>query len=46
MPEQSGKPLHTLKIYKDCQRDKMTTTFNIYKNSINLPSSPIINYQK
>ena len=40
------KPLHTLKIYKDCQRDKMTTTFDIYKNSINLPSSPIINYQK
>ncbi len=40
------KPLHTLKIYKDCQRDKMKNTLDIYKSSINLPSSPLINHQK
>ena len=40
------RPLHTLKIFKDCQRDKLENTLNIFNKSINLPSSPGISYKK
>ena len=36
------KPLHLLKMYKDAPRDDLSSTINIYKHSINLPSSPSI----
>lgn len=36
------KPLHTLKIYKNCERDICNNAENIYKNTISLPSSPNI----
>ena len=40
------KPLHTLKMYKKCQKDNLNTSLKIYNSSINLPSSPIINFIK
>jgi perosamine synthetase len=36
------KPLHTLKIFKKNMRDKCKNAEEIYKNTINLPSSPNI----
>ena len=39
------KPLHTLKIFKDCPSDNLKNCLKIYDYSINLPSSPIINYK-
>ena len=36
------KPLHTLKIFKKNMRDKCRNAEEIYKNTINLPSSPNI----
>jgi len=38
------KPLHTLQMYKKCQKDNLSTSLKIYNNSINLPSSPKINF--
>ncbi len=40
------KPLHTLQMYKKCQKDNLSTSLKIYNSSINLPSSPIINFLK
>ena len=40
------RPLHTLKIFQDCPRDKLKNTLDIFSNSINLPSSPGISYKK
>jgi len=40
------RPLHTLKIFQDCPRDKLKNTLNIFNSSINLPSSPGISYKK
>lgn len=38
------KPLHTLKIFKDCQKDNCNNSSKIYKTTISLPSSPELNY--
>jgi len=40
------RPLHTLKIFKDCPRDKLKNTLDVFNSSINLPSSPGITYKK
>jgi perosamine synthetase len=40
------KPLHTLQMYKKCQKDNLNTSLKIYNSSINLPSSPKINLIK
>ena len=40
------KPLHTLQMYKKCQKDNLNTSLKIYNSSINLPSSPKINFIK
>ncbi len=36
------RPLHTLKIFKNCQSDKLNNSEKIFDNSINLPSSPFL----
>ena len=38
------RPLHTLKFLKDCPKDNLLNTQNVYKRSINLPSSAKISY--
>ena len=39
------KPLHTLKIFEKCPRGKLKNTMEVYNRTINLPSSPILNYK-
>ena len=39
------KPLHTLKMFKNCPSDKLKNTTEMYNRIINLPSSPILNYK-
>ena len=39
------RPLHTLKIFKNCPRDTMSNSNEFFKKTINLPSSPILNYK-
>ena len=39
------KPLHTLKMFKSCPKDNLTNTIKTYKEVINLPSSPALNYK-
>ena len=38
------RPLHSLKIYKNCPRDKMENSNDFFKRTINFPSSPKLNY--
>ena len=38
------RPLHSLKIYKNCPRDKMENSNDFFKRAINFPSSPKLNY--
>ena len=38
------RPLHTLKFLKDCPKDNLLNTQNVYKRSINLHSSAKISY--
>ncbi len=33
------RPMHMLKIYKNCQRDKQTVAEQIYQTAVNIPSS-------
>ncbi len=40
------KPLHSLDIFKNCPSDNMINSNRIYNNSVNLPSSPILNLKK
>ena len=40
------KPLHRLQMFKNSQRDDLSTADKIYASVINLPSSPILNYYK
>ena len=37
------RPLHSLKIFKDCPSDNMENSMNFFNKSVNLPSSPILN---
>lgn len=39
------RPLHTLKIFRDCPKDDMKISNDVFKKTINFPSSPIINYK-
>ena len=39
------RPLHTLKIFKNCPRDEMQNSNEFFKRTINFPSSPILNYK-
>ena len=39
------RPLHSLKIFKDCPRDKMVVSDDLFKRTINFPSSPKLNYK-
>ena len=39
------RPLHSLKIFKDCPYDNMENSMNFFNKSVNLPSSPILNLQ-
>ena len=40
------RPLHTLKIFKNCQSDKLNNSEKFFKQTLNLPSSPIISFKK
>lgn len=40
------KPLHLLKIFKNCPSDNMDNSNRFYKHAVNLPSSPILNIKK
>ncbi len=40
------RPLHTLKIFKSCPRDKINNANIFFNKAVNFPSSPIINYEK
>ena len=40
------RPLHTLKIFKDSQRDDLKNSLSIFKSCINFPSSAGISYEK
>ena len=40
------RPLHSLKIFKTYPRDKINNANIFFNKAINLPSSPIINYEK
>ena len=37
------RPLHSLKIFKNCPSDNMENSMNFFNKSVNLPSSPILN---
>ncbi len=39
------RPLHTLKIFKHCQSDTLNNSKKIFENSLNLPSSPFLQYK-
>ena len=39
------RPLHTLRIFKNCPRDEMQNSNEFFKKTINFPSSPILNYK-
>ena len=39
------RPLHTLKIYKNCQKDNMANSLKAFKTTVNLPSSALINHE-
>ena len=38
------RPLHSLKIYKNCPRDTMKNSNDFFRKAINLPSSPKLNF--
>ena len=38
------RPLHSLKIFKNCPRDNMNVSNEVFKKTINLPSSPQISH--
>ena len=40
------RPLHTLKLFKNCPKDNLKNTENISCKLINLPSSPILGFKK
>lgn len=40
------RPLHTLKIFKNCPRDNMENANLFFKKALNFPSSPTISYKK
>lgn len=40
------RPLHTLKIFKDCPADEMNNSLDIFNKTINLPSSPSLSLKK
>lgn len=39
------RPLHTLKIFKNCPRDNIKVSNDFFKKTINFPSSPKLNYK-
>lgn len=40
------KPLHSLDIFKNCQSDNIINSNKLYNTGVNLPSSPILNFEK
>ena len=34
------RPLHTLKVFKNCPSDKINNSLDVFNRTINLPSSP------
>ena len=40
------KPLHKLKMFKNCPRDKIINSNFFYDFSISLPSSPVLNFKR
>ena len=41
----SWRPLHTLKIFKQCPKDNMYYSMSVFNNAISFPSSPSISYK-
>jgi perosamine synthetase len=39
------RPLHTLKIFKDCPKDNMNNSMIFFNKAINFPSSPALSYK-